>query len=357
MTSQSSSKDGALPSPADPRASRTAEPSVLRDGYALAESISRRDHNNLYLTSRFFRDPRRYEAFCAFYAVMRIVDDRVDEIVVEAGPGSAERAAVAAEVEAWRAAVRGAYLAGPAGPAGFGSIDPRARLLIPAFRDARGRFPVPLGLWESFFAAMRRDLAVDGFATFDDFLRYTEGASVAPTTVYLILLSAQPADGAAPAVEGPFALPRGVDVFGCGRELGRFAYLVHILRDLPRDLATGAGGLWYLADEDLAAFDVSREDLRTDLQEGRARASVRRLLAAIGGRARRSLAASERLMASIVPGLTPDCGYVLRLIVNIYRELLERLEAVEFDPFGGAHLLTARDKERIAAQTAREGGY
>jgi len=328
----------------------------VRDGYALAESIARRDHNNLFMTSRFFRDRRRYDAFCAFYAVMRLVDDRVDEVVVEAGPGSPERAVVEKELDAWSEAVRAAYL----GRTATGGRDgPSSRELMAAFLDARRQFPVPLGLWESFFSAMRRDLAVDGFETFDDFLNYTEGASVAPTTIYLFLLCAQPDERAAVSGSGggPFRLPTGVDVAPCGRELGRFAYLVHVLRDLPRDLGTGEEGLWYLADEDLAAFGLSRMDLQADLAAGQARPSVRRMLAAIGKRARRSLDASERLLEPIFPRLTPDCAYVLRLIVNIYRELLERLEAATFDPFGGVHLLTSRDRERIAVQTAREACY
>jgi len=339
----------------------TTETETLRTGYALAESIARRDRNNLYLTSRFFDDRRRYEAFCAFYAVMRIVDDRVDEVVVEAGPESAERAAVAAEVAVWRDAVREAYSEGPDPPSEAdgpnGAPGRRARTLMPAFRDARRRFPVPLALWDSFFAAMRRDLEVDGFATFEDFLDYTEGASVAPTTVYMILLSARPGAGGLPEAEEPYRLPGGVDVFGCGRELGRFAYLVHVLRDLPRDLATGPAGLWYLADEDLAAFGVTRAELQADRAAGRARAPVRRLLAAIGDRARRSLAAADGRLSSVFPALTPDCAYVLHLIVNIYRELLERLEGVGFDPFGGAHLLSDEDKQRIAERTARDVCY
>jgi hypothetical protein len=32
---------------------------------------------NLYRTSCFFRDMERHRAFCAQYAIMRLVDDRV----------------------------------------------------------------------------------------------------------------------------------------------------------------------------------------------------------------------------------------------------------------------------------------
>jgi phytoene/squalene synthetase len=51
----------------------------LTGPFAATEAIAGRDQNNLYLTSCFFRDAHRYEAFCAYYAVMRVVDDGTDE--------------------------------------------------------------------------------------------------------------------------------------------------------------------------------------------------------------------------------------------------------------------------------------
>jgi hypothetical protein len=48
--------------------------------YRVTEAIASRDHNNLYITSSFFMDRMKYKAFCAFYAVMRLVDDRIDNL-------------------------------------------------------------------------------------------------------------------------------------------------------------------------------------------------------------------------------------------------------------------------------------
>ena len=56
-------------------------PGSLSGLYAIVEEIAAKDLNNLYRTSCFFADPNRYKSFCAVYAVMRIVDDRLDEII------------------------------------------------------------------------------------------------------------------------------------------------------------------------------------------------------------------------------------------------------------------------------------
>ena len=48
---------------------------------SVAEAVAAKDLNNLYRTSCYFADSERYVAFCALYAVMRIVDDRIDDVL------------------------------------------------------------------------------------------------------------------------------------------------------------------------------------------------------------------------------------------------------------------------------------
>ena len=62
----------------------------------------------------------------------------------------------------------------------------------------------------------------------DDFLAYAAGATVAPATIFIYLLGAQPAeDGFS------WALPEQPVHYAA--DLGIFCYLVHILRDLAKD--------------------------------------------------------------------------------------------------------------------------
>jgi phytoene synthase len=334
----------------------------LREAYSRAESIASRDLNNLYLTSRFFADPVRYRAFCAFYAVMRRVDDRVDELCARSGVPAAERQRVAAEVAAWRRAVEAVDRGRPPGRALAAVEDPvAAGELLAAFADAHGRFRVPLALWRNFFAAMDRDLEDRRFESYGDFLEYAEGATVAPTTIYLLLLTSRPAEGPAAPSGGSDRtryepLP-GFDFLECGRQLGLFAYLTHILRDLPQDLAAGERGLVYLARDDMGRFGVTEATLRRDLARGRAGEGARALLAELGGRARAHLERGRALLAALEAELSADCAFILTLIVAIYDEALARIAAQGFDPFAERHRLGLREKRRIVARTAREVGF
>lgn len=322
--------------------------------YGVAESIAARDLNNLYLTSRFFADPARYWSFCALYAVMRVVDDRVDALPSRSGLSDAERVRELAAIDDWEASVAAIY-AGEVPPAHGPEAPPEAReirrALLEAMADAHPLFPVPWELWREFFAAMRRDIHRPRFSSYREFLRYAEGATVAPTTIYLILLAAQAKpDG------GPYRLPAGFDPLAAGRALGLFAYLTHIIRDLAEDLATGEEGLLYLAADDMRAFGVSEEMLRADMGRGGASPQLTALLAELGDRARGYLERGRQALESLQGKLTPDCAYILELIVAVYREALDKIAAVGFDPFTGRHRLTAEDKARVAEQTARRIG-
>lgn len=325
-------------------------PPDLDRAYEVAESIASRDLNNLYLASLFFAEPVRYRVFCVFYAVMRWVDDRVDDLAARGGGSPEEHARVVREVAWWRDAIdeiyTGAMTALDDAPDSVGE----AALLLPGFTESVGSFRVPWQLWKNFFDAMERDLASSRFATYGQFLEYAEGATVAPTTIYLFLLSSS--SDRAGSLE--FRPPEGFQLIECGRQLGLFAYLTHILRDLPKDLAAGEAGLVYLAEDDMARFGVSLEDLRTCLGAGSASGPVRLLLAELGERAWGHLETGRALLADLGGRLGKDCAFVLSLIVRIYEAALERIADQGYDPFPERHRLGMEGKRRIVLRTAEE---
>lgn len=318
-----------------------------------AEAIASKDNNNLYLTSRFFADPERYRAFCAYYALMRVVDDRIDDIPDRAQLSDDDRRWEHEVVTAWEESILDCYA--PRGPS-RAVVDrcghPDAAFLLESFAGSLATFRVPHALWANFFRSMHWDLDHDRFETWQEFLTYAEGASVAPTTIYLILLSSRrdPATGA-------LRFPHDFDLMKCGQDLGIFAYLGHIVRDLAEDLATGKRGLLYVSREDMAAHGVTEGRLFSDLERRRASAPTRSLVADLLGRARRYLGDGRLSMSPLRGNIETDCSFILELIVTMYERVIRNIEVCGHDPLADRHWLEAADKQAIVNDVAMRTGF
>jgi phytoene/squalene synthetase len=333
------------PSPASLRLSGTAR---------VAEAIAARDNNNLYRACCFFRDAERYQAFCAYYAVMRVVDDRVDSLPSRAALSPDELAVEYRILQNWHQAVlachRGERPVLEQSPMDtFG--HQQARDLLQALADAFRRFPVPIDLWNNFFKAMNRDVEHVRFATYQEFLQYAEGATVAPTTIGLFLLAAQRQEN------GQYRPPSNFDLVRCGRALGRFAYLGHILRDLPDDLATGEEGMLYLAADDMRQRQLTETMLFDNLAAGCSSEALRNLTAELVQRARDALAEGQSYLAAFKGRLDRDCVFILQLIIAIYEAVLDKIAACGYDTLAQRHRLTSGEKERIVLQVVQQVGY
>lgn len=325
-------------------------PGSLTGAGGVAESIAAKDLNNLYRTSCFFADADRYQAFCGLYAVMRLVDDRIDNHLAGGldpeGVGRERRA-----LDAWDRLVAAATAGGPLADADLDATDePRARDVLEAFGRGITRFPTPPELWAHFFEAMREDLTRDRFQTFDAFLNYARGATVAPTTVYLYLIAADT------DADGVYHVPANFDLRECGRNLGLFAYIGHVLRDLRKDLATGTRGLIYLAADDMATHGVSEAMLRQDAEAGHAGTAVTALVRDLAGRARARLRDGRHQLKALDGRLSADRAFILRLIVELYTATIEKLASSGYDPMAEQHDLTDREKERLALAVAGGAG-
>lgn len=330
----------------------TWAPGTLSGSSGVAEAIAAKDLNNLYRTSCYFRDIERYRAFCAMYAVMRVVDDRVDDLLAQPHIASSTWAQSLAVVTAWHHVVR-ACLSGcrPAAADCLGCDHPHIVELVDAFADAVARFPVPVQLWDNFFAAMLRDLNCSRFATYRQFLEYTAGASVAPTTIYLHLITAERRWG-----DNVFEAPRDFDIMGCGRALGRFAYLAHVLRDLRQDLIIGEHGLLYLAADDMTTHGVTVASLQRCARAGTASPQQRALVGDLAQRAWTLALEGRKCLAALDGKLSADRAFVLELIVGIYEGVLRKIASCSHDVMGERHRLTSGEKERIALGIAPAQG-
>lgn len=151
--------------------------------------------------------------------------------------------------------------------------------------------------------------------------------------------------------------PAGCDIMACGRQLGLFAYLGHIVRDLAEDLRRGDNGLIYISAEDMAAYEVSEELLLADAQRGRASRPTRRLVADLLARAKSFLDSGRSAISRLSDHLDTDCEFILELIVTLYEMVIKKIEAHAFDSMGKEHRLTTEEKEAIVNEVARRVGF
>ena len=156
-----------------------------KNAHRVTEAIASKDHNNLYITSSFFKDRNKYKAFCAFYAVMRIVDDRIDNLSLTVKQNKESQKKELEIVDAWEQVVilchRNIYpTSAQLAACDFIDADAVCEALIEAFK----KFPVQIKLWANFFEAMRSNFVAGEFEKWTNFLDYAEGVSVAPTTIY-----------------------------------------------------------------------------------------------------------------------------------------------------------------------------
>jgi len=320
--------------------------------HEVTEAIASRDRNNLYVTSSFFRDPIKYRAFCAYYALMRVVDDRIDNLPSPSSRCAELRKRELDVVAAWERVVRSSCRDIHPTASMLASCDfAEAEAVCESFIASYRVFPVPIRLWTNFFAAMRSDLVASEFVRWSDFLTYAEGATVAPTTIYLSLIVAR-----RDVTMGSCEFPRGFDLYNCGRHLGLFAYLGHIIRDLAADITSTATRLC-LVREDMLAHGVSPEILRSEALNRRASPATRRLVGQLLQRARRHLAQGRALVELIHGSLDSDCRFILELINSMYEHIIAKIESTGCDPMAKRHHLTQREQAEIVHQVAARTGF
>jgi phytoene synthase len=319
--------------------------------YQVAEAITSRDHNNLYITSLFFKDRLKYKDFCAFYAVMRIVDDRIDNLPLSIKQNEETQKRELKVVDAWEQVVISCHQSiqptdTQLEACDFTEVGEVCESLFAAFSN----FPVPIQLWINFFEAMRSDIVAGEFERWTDFLAYAEGATVAPTTIYLYLIAARHN-----TEKNSYDLPAEFDLFKCGRYLGIFAYLGHIIRDLAEDIKSTVR--LCITREDMNMHNVSLEILKKDVLKNQASLATSGLVIDILQRARRYLLRGQAYVSQIKDFLENDSRFILELIITIYEQVIVKIESTDYDPMSKKHYLSRAEKTKIVKSVAFQNGF
>jgi 15-cis-phytoene synthase len=250
------------------------------------------------------------QAIVAVWDFCRAVDDAVDE----APEGERET-----QVREWREELARCFDGGsPKTPQGR-ALQP----LIPQFNLPRSAF-------EALIEGVEMDLHTSRYATFADLYEYCIRVASA---VGLMC----------------------VEIFGCKHpasrqyaiDLGVALQLTNILRDVPGDLERGRV---YIPLEDMSRFGCHEGDLGAEIMHaghGVQSAAVRKLLAFQAERAREYYRRAD----TVLPRSDARRLVAARIMGAIYRGILRRIEAANYDVFSRVIRVTRPRRALIAATT------
>ncbi|OWV12915.1 phytoene synthase [Micromonospora wenchangensis] len=281
----------------------------LTAAYARSQELHRHHGRTYYLATRLLPAWKRRHVH-ALYGFTRYADEIVDR--TEDLP-PAERAAL---LDAWSSR----FVAGLHG-------EPVDDPLLPAVLHTIAVFDLDRADFASFLRSMAMDLTVMAYPTYDDLLDYMEGsAAVIGTMMLPILGSSDPAAAREPA-----------------RQLGFAFQLTNFIRDVAEDLDRGRT---YLPDEDLAKFNVTREDLLAARAAGRSTDRIRDLVEYEVTRAQAHYAAAA-------PGITllaPASQACMRTAYALYGGILDEVTAQDYDVFARRAVVPQRRRLAVAAK-------
>jgi phytoene synthase len=266
----------------------------------------RHDPTYYWATRRLPSDVR--PATHALYGYVRTADEIVDGPRRPASPDE-RRAAL----DAWERALEQGLAAGRS-----------AHPVIGALVDAGHRHGLPLGELRAYMRSMRADCGPVRIATWPELEAYMDGSAGSVGRIMAKLL-------------GVPARHHG----GYGR-LGQAFQLTNFIRDLRED---GQLDRIYLPADERARFRVEVRDL----QAATASPELRALVAFQVRRARGLFAEAEPAVAAAPRSVRPG----VRLAVAVYRRVLDRAEAVEFDVLGRRAGVRAWQLPGAAAEAVR----
>ncbi len=282
----------------------SAQPTAeLAAAYIHCRAVARREAKNFYWA--FMALPQhKSDAMCAVYAFMRKADDLADD---ESSSMETRRAAMKLWTEAWNRS----------------RTEPETEVSDPLFlavNDVQRRFDIPVALLEMLVAGTTMDLqdAPEGVAV------VLAGEQARPFQVYESFEALYRYCFLVASVVGLVT----IRIFGysdpqaeeLAERTGIAFQLTNILRDVREDAERGRV---YLPLEQLGENGVSLEQLLGAVAGGEVTPKLRRLLAREVERTQLYYAAGDALL----PLIDKDARPAMRVLVTIYRRLLDRIAA------------------------------
>ena len=259
-----------------------------------------KDHPNILIAAMFWESDR-YCAAKTCYKFMRAIDDLIDDHKAAnklIAPG--ERKEFVANVNEWLKMVIVSE-----------DCNPLQKELIETIE----KFRIPFWSLEAFAKSMIYDINNDGFPTLDAFLDYSQGASVAPASIFVHLNGLEKKNG---EFEDPV-----FNVKEAAMPCAIFSYLVHIIRDFQKDQLNN---LNYFADDLIEKQMLSRQDLR-EFSLGRTiNDNFRNMIREYYNLADEYRLKTYDIIKKIRPLLEPRYQLSLEIIFDLYLMVFERID-------------------------------
>jgi phytoene/squalene synthetase len=259
-----------------------------------------KDHPNILIAANFW-EPDRYCAAKTCYKFMRAIDDMIDNHkaknrLIEQG----ERKEFESSVEDWLRMIIVSQ-----------ECNPMQSELI----ETVEKFRIPLWPMEAFAKSMIYDINNDGFPTLESFLEYSNGASVAPASIFVHLNGLQ-------KVNGHYEKPL-FDVKWAATPCAVFSYLVHIIRDFQKDQLNN---LSYFADDMIIKNKMSRNRM-LEFAHGRpVDKHFRNLMRQYYELADEYRIKTYDIIKEIRPLLEPRYQLSLEIIFDLYQIVFEKID-------------------------------
>jgi phytoene synthase len=259
-----------------------------------------KDHPNILIAANFWEIDR----FCAAktcYKLMRAIDDMIDNHKAKnkfIEPG--ERKEFVANVDDWLKMIIVSK-----------ECNPLQAELIETFE----KFRIPLWPMENFARSMIYDINNDGFPTLESFLEYSNGASVAPASIFVHLNGLQKNNG---EYENP-----AFDVRWAATPCAVFSYLVHIIRDFQKDQLNN---LSYFADDLIIKYGLSRNKMLEFAHGKPVDKHFRNLIHHYYELADEYRIKTYDIIKEIRPLLEPRYQLSLEIIFDLYLMVFERID-------------------------------
>ncbi|MEI6049083.1 MAG: squalene/phytoene synthase family protein [Bacteroidota bacterium] len=259
-----------------------------------------KDHPNILIAANFW-EPERFCAAKTCYKFMRAIDDLIDNYKAKNKLIAVnERKKFVANVDDWLKMI---------------IISNECNPLQKELKETIEKFRIPLWPMEAFAKSMIYDINNDGFPTLKAFLEYSNGASVAPASIFVHLNGIS-------KVNDNYENPS-FDVKWAATPCAVFSYLVHIIRDFQKDQLCN---LNYFADDLIDRNGLTRKDLREFAEGQPVNRKFRNLIK------RYYLLADEYrlktcdIIKEITPKLEPCYRLSLEIIFDLYLMVFERID-------------------------------